>query len=151
MIQRNTFDVADYGNKLPTPPENSGRADLHASIPLLATLRIHTVIYRAFRLELSPIIKKVFKLTQRELDADTGHSGLSHHMAGTARDLPASTEIFKVSQCFHISAAARCLVNRSAGFSAPKTFLTWSLFAFTAACSHKYPVSKCLSFPSPAR
>ena len=49
---------------------------------------------------------------------------------GTALVLPSSGPMWSFSKFLHMSAAARCFVSKSAGFSVPRTFLTCSFLAF---------------------
>ena len=44
-----------------------------------------------------------------------------------------------------------CLVNKSAGFATPATFLTSTLLVLAACCSQSVLVSTCRSLPSPCR
>ena len=71
---------------------------------------------------------------------------------GAAVDLPARYSHPKsfVSWCT-LSLLGRCLVNRSAGLTSPRTFRTSIAPVRTFSCTHSVWVSRCLSLPSPDR
>ena len=79
------------------------------------------------------------------------HFPLSYKMCRVdGRRLHASTGCKpSASQCFSITAVARCLVIKSAGFSEPGTLTNIMLPLRTCSCSQSSCVSMCLIFPRP--
>ena len=60
-----------------------------------------------------------------------------YQIRGTAFERPSSGMMWSFSKFLHRSAADKCFVSKSAGFSVPSTFRTCNFLAFTADCNQR--------------
>ena len=79
----------------------------------------------------------------------TDHSSVQRSMVGADLARPSSKLRLSRSRCRSINPRSTCLVNRSDGFSAPKTFDKEKSLVRSLSCTQRSATAKCRTLPRP--